>query len=216
MSKPVYLFIDESGDPGDNDGTGDNTLHYAELAFQIEHKHIEALVGHIINWRYIENLIREPKTLPTDETKRNNFLKPIVELHQAGAIKCTAVYLLKDKYTGPYLKENKPILFRNFVHRQLLKHHFNIYPTMPDDYVVAIFDYFRMSRSDFRNVNNYLCNICGFPLDNIVHLDSKCSWLLQTTGQVVNAVSYISLGKAPRSMTKVLSFISLKDITQLI
>ena len=218
MNKPLYLFIDESGDNGDNDGTGDNTLYYTEVVFQIESEYLKTLVRHIINWRYVEGLVNEPKKLPDDEKKCNSFLKPIKELHQAGAIKCSAVYLLKDKYSGPYLKANSPtgnhpIKFRNFVHKQLLKHHFSIYPKAQDDYVVAIFDYYRMSRPDLKNVTFYLCDICKFELDDISHFDSECSWVLQIAGQLANAVSHIALGNAKKSIIEMLSFISLKDIT---
>lgn len=220
MIKPIYLFIDESGDNGDNDGTGGNTLYYTELVIQAEYESLRPLVRHIINWRYVEGIMGEPKYLPNDERKCNDFLKPIIELHQAGAIKCSAVFLLKPNYSGPYLKAHlptghHPIQFRNFVHKQLLKHHFGLYPRAQEGYISAIFDYYRMSRSDLKNVTDYLCNICNFALDNISHFDSYCSWVLQTAGQLANGVSQIPLGNAGKSRTKMLSFISLKDITNI-
>jgi len=216
--KPLYLFIDESGDPGDNDGTGGNSLQYAELALQIKPEYMKELVRHITNWRYVEGIIAEPKKLPDDEGRQRDYLRPMIELHKAGGIKCSAVYLLKSKYSGPYLKADSPIWnnrirFRNFVHKQLLEHHFNMYPPTQDDYVVAILDYYRMSRADFENVTFYLRDICELPLDNLTHLESKCSWVLQTAGQLVNTVSRIPLGSVGESTMQMLSFIALKDIT---
>lgn len=218
MINPLYLFIDESGDPGDDDGTRNTTPYYAELAIQIDSKYLETLGAHISNWRYVECIIREPKTLPKDKEKCKRFLQPFVEVHGVGAIKCVAVYLRKDKYTGPYLKANsptgnKPIKFRNFVHKQLLEHYFSLYSKAPGDYIVTIFDYHRMLRADLENVTFYLRNICEFPLDSIIHLNSKSSWVLQTAGQLANAVSQIPLGNDEASVAEMLSFVELKDIT---
>lgn len=220
MNRPLFLFVDESGDAGDNDGTGRNTLYYTELVIQAEYRRLRPLVWHITKWRYEEGISSEPKHLPKDEGKCKDLLKPIVELHQTGFIKCSAVYLLKSKYTGPYLKTESPIWnnrlrFRNFVHKQLLKHHFSLYPKAQDDYISAIFDYHRMARSDFKNITHYLCKICKFELDNIIHLDSECSWVLQLAGQLAHGVSQAQLGKTTKSITDMLSFMPLKDITNI-
>lgn len=218
MRNPLYLFIDESGDPGDDDGTRNTTPYYVELVIHIESKYLETLGAHVSNWRYVECIIREPKILPKDEEKCKRFLQPFVEVHKVGAIKCAAVYLRKDKYNGPYLKTDDPIWnnrlrFRNFVHKQLLKHYFSLYPKVLDDYIVAVFDYYRMLRADLENVTFYLRDICEFPLDSIVHLNSKSSWVLQTAGQLANAVSQIPLGNDGASVAEMLSFVELKDIT---
>lgn len=220
MNKPSFLFIDESGDAGDNDGTGKNTIYYTELAIQAEYGCLNPLVWHITKWRYEEGISSEPKHLPKDESKCKDLLKPIIELHRTGIIKCSAVYLLKEKYTGPYLKTDSPIWnnrlkFRNFVHRQLLEHHFNLYPKKQDDYISVIFDYHRMARRDFKNITHYLCEICEFELDNILHLDSVCSWVLQLVGLLANGVSQVQLGKTPKSITDMLNFIPVKDITNI-
>ena len=220
MNRPLFLFIDESGDIGDNDGTGRNTIYYSELAIQAEYGRLGPLVGHISKWRYEEGISNEPKHIPKDEEKCKGFLEPIIKLYQTDVVQFSAVYLRKDKYTGPYLKTSSPkrndrLWFRNFVHRQLLEHHFSLYPNEQDDYITAVFDYHRMSRPDFKNITNYLCNICKFPLDNITHLDSECSWVLQLAGQLAHAISQAQLGKTPKSIADMLSFIVLKDITNI-
>ncbi len=140
MNRPLFLFIDESGDAGDNDGTGRNTIYYSELAIRAEYGRLRPLVGHITKWRYEEGILGEPKHIPKDEEKCKNFLEPIIKLNQTGVIQFTAVYLRKDKYTGPYLKTSSPIWnnrlkFRNFVHKQLLEHYFSLYPKGQDDYI---------------------------------------------------------------------------------
>ena len=208
------------GDAGDNDGTGSNTIYYAELAIQTEYGRLSPLIRHITKWRYEEGIFNEPKHIPKDEGKCKDFLEPIIGLNQTGVIQFSAVYLRKDKYTGPYLKTSSPkwnnrLKFRNFVHKQLLEHHFNLYPKEEDDYISTIFDYHRMSRLDFKNVTYYLCNICKFGLDGIVHLDSECSWVLQLAGQLAHAISQAQLGKTPTLITDMLSFIPVKDITNI-
>jgi len=220
MNRPLFLFVDESGDAGDNDGTRSNTIYYTELAIQTEYGRLSPLVRHITTWRYEENISTEPKHLPKDESKCKKLLEPIIGLYETGVIKCSAVYLLKEEYTGPYLKTESPVWnnrlrFRNFVHRQLLEHHFSLYPKAKDDYISVIFDYHRMARSDFKNITNYLCKICGFELDNILHLDSECSWVLQLAGLLAHGVSQMQLGETTRIITDMLNFIPVKDITHI-
>jgi len=217
------LFIDESGDPGYNDGTRTNTLYYTELALQISPQDIKPLVRHIVNWKYCHYILSERKQLPKDEKLINRYLIPVKELAQEDGIKCSAVYIYKPKYTGPYLKDTLTtkdeaiklsIKFRNFVHKQLLEHHFKIYPKTDHDYLIAIFDYYRMSKTAFRNVHFYLQEICGFPLDEICHFDSNCSWGLEITGQLANIVSDMQLDYK-ESVANMTDFISLKDITRI-
>ena len=221
MINPIYFFIDESGDPGDNDGTGENTLYYTELVIQLEPSDLQRLSRHIINWRYAEGILKEPIKLPKNEQKQRDLLELFVELHEEEGFKCSAVYLLKDKYTGPYLKLessewNPHLSFRNFIHRQLLEHHFASFPKKEDEYITAIFDYYRMSKSQRENVTHYLCDICNFDIENIVHFDSECSWMLQATSLLAHAVSQIALENIPESTEQTLrSFISIKDITYL-
>jgi hypothetical protein len=215
MINPIFLFIDESGDPGDNDGKQDNSVHFSDLALQIDTGFMQILLKHISNWRNIENLQKEPKGLPSDDDKCILFLNPMCAIHRLGGIKCSAIFINKADYKGPYLKEKQTMLFRNFVHKQLLEFHFENYPVGHEDYVSAIFDYYRMSKTEFRNTDNYLINICKLPVDTVSHLDSRCSWLLQTAGQLANAVSDMMLGKSNPLTCHALSFVNKKKITAL-
>jgi hypothetical protein len=152
-----YLFIDESGDPGNITPDGSNSEYYAELALQVSKDDFFCLLEHITNWRYIRGRFQEFKKLPSGKDLYR-FLAPIIELQREGIIKCSGVYLDKERYTGPYLKAtpnkaSNPLKFRNFVHRQLLEFHFSRYPLDDNDIdIEVIFDRFDMSKEAFSNL----------------------------------------------------------------
>ena len=64
MADRLFVFIDESGDCGDNDGTGDNTIYYAEVALQVAESGIPAIRNHMAYWRYTKGIYGELSTLP--------------------------------------------------------------------------------------------------------------------------------------------------------
>jgi len=220
MAEPTYIFVDESGDPGDNDGTRQNSLYYTELAMQIDADAPKRIASHVINWRYVKGIMGEPKRLALKIAELKRFLAPFVSLYEDGSLKCSAVFLRKPTYNGPYLKGSgkygsDEIKFRNFIHKQLLEHHLRLYPKNPSHYLQVVFDSYPMNRPQIKNVTDYLCNVCGLPIDNISHFDSSCSWMLQTSGQLANLVSQVPLGGANEDIAAILGFIQLKDITRL-
>lgn len=219
MGDNVYIFVDESGDPGDNDGTGANSTYYTELALQVDTEQILYLVRHIINWRYVKGMLGEPKQLPYKNQELKRFLTPFLDLHRDGYLKSSAVFLFKPNYTGPYLKGKgkfgyNPIFFRNFVHKQLLEYHLGLFPQDSNHYLEVIFDYYTMSKPYLNNVFYYLSHVCKLPLDSISHLDSSCSWMLQTAGQLANLISQVPFSTLGEEIVEMLTFIQLKDITE--
>ena len=95
MGDNVYIFVDESGDPGDNDGTGENSTYYTELALQIDTEQVLYLVRHIVNWRYVKGMLGEPKQLPHESQElkmSHNFQKCHARRHQ-NAAKCATKIL---------------------------------------------------------------------------------------------------------------------------
>jgi len=218
MIEPIYIFIDESGDAGDNDGTGQNTLYYTELALQIDSSALKRIVPHIISWRYVKGMLGEPKQLELRNRELRRFLEPFILLYKDGSLKSSAVFLMKPDFDGPYLRGEGEygtdvIKFRNFIHNQTLKHHFGLYPVSPNNYIQAVFDWHTMNKSQLRNVTDYLCKINNLPIDNLSHMDSWGSWVLQTAGQLANLVSHVPISDIDTSITTMLEFIQLKDIT---
>jgi hypothetical protein len=211
----VFIFIDESGDPGNILQHGASSPYYAELALQINKDTFRYLAEHVIAWQYILGRFDEVKTLPSKEKELKRYVDPLIGLCDTNHLCCSCVYLIKAKYQGPYFQvaEHNPAKFRNFVHRQLLEHHFQCFPTDGSD-IELVFDRYRMSKDEMDNLEKYLRNNWNLPtFGDISHINSKISGVMQTTSQLVSAIKDIILGTADGKKRDLLSFIKLKDIT---
>jgi len=215
-----YLFIDESGDPGYILLDRASSKHYAELALQLNGDSLSDVIAHIINWKYVLGKLYETKDLPKGEQCKR-YLAPILELHRQGKLKCSCVHLFKDCYTGPYLKPelptgHEPLYFRNFIHKELLEHHFTQFPITHKVGINLIFDDYRMPFEEVRNIEDYLQNNWNLPtFKRIIHDDSIPNLALQITSQLVRIVNGIVLGTIDKERKELLSFIALKDITRI-
>lgn len=218
MNKRLYVFIDESGDPGNVLEEGASSPHYAELALQINEEAWAYFVEHLISWKYVLGKFGEFKSLPPRADTAKRYVNPLIELHNRNNLCCSCVYLIKANYTGPYLRpsstrDQNPIKFRNFVHRKLLEHHFRCFPTY-DSEIELVFDRYRMSTEEENNLKEYLINNWNLPnFEYICHVNSIYSEVMQVTSQLVNAMKDIILGTADENRKALLNFIALKNIT---
>lgn len=138
MNRHIYVFIDESGDPGNVLKEGASSSYYAELALQINEEGWAYFMEHVISWKYVLGKFQEFKSLPTRTDQLRRYINPLVELCNRKNLFCSCVYLIKENYTGPYLRpssasEQNPIKFRNFVHRKLLEYHFGLFPALDSE-----------------------------------------------------------------------------------
>lgn len=216
MPKTDYFFIDESGDIGT--GEGDSSKYYAELVLHITDESIPDILKHVVNWRYIRGFSREMKVL-RHMKDIEIFLAPLADMRKQNVINCSAVYLSKKDYTGPYLKTtsprgHSPILFRNFVHRQLLEFHFSNHAAATSN-LELIFDRFDMSSEAVSNLNTYLNGNLRLPYFRyITHADSKYTDFLQIASQLVNCIKDI-ISRTTKEENTISNFVSLKDITNI-
>lgn len=215
MSERLFLFIDESGDPGY--GSLDSSKYYAELALSIVDDYFPDFNRPILNWRYCRNLLKEMKRPPKKGGDTELFLQPFSELHRMGIIKCACVYLIKERYSGPYLKTTsyggqRPKWFRNYIHRQLLEYYFSLYPVIAGS-VEIIFDRFEVSDEDMKELEKYLVENWNLPnFKHFTHADSVYVEALQIVSQLVNLVQEI-VSKKVTFERSLIDFVSIKDIT---
>ena len=218
MTKRIYVFVDESGDPGNVLTEGASSSYYAELVLQINEEGWAYFIEHVISWKYILGKFQEFKSIPARIDQLKRYIDPIIELYNRKNLFCSCVYLIKANYTGPYLRsgltsEQSPIRFRNFVHRKLLEHHFTLFPAY-DSEVELVFDRYRMSSEEVHNLEEYLMNNWNLPdFEYICHINSIYSEVMQVTSQLVNAMKDIILGTADKDRRTLLDFVGLKDIT---
>ena len=219
MNKRTYVFVDESGDPGNVLKEGASSSYYAELALQINEEAWAYFIKHVISWKYVLGIFQEFKSLPTKTDQVKRYINPLIELCNRKNLFCSCVYLMKANYRGPYLRpssisEQNPIKFRNFVHRKLLEHHFRLFPAN-DSEIELVFDRYRMTSEEINNLEKYLKNNWNLPnFEYICHVNSIYSEVMQITSQLVNAMKDIILGTADEDRRTLLNFIVLKDITK--
>jgi hypothetical protein len=213
----IFIFIDESGDPGNVLQDGASSSYYSELALQINKDDFKCLTEHVINWLYINGMYNEIKTLPKNPKSLKRYVDPLINLCDNSTLCCSCVYLIKENYQGPYFRAEKynAIKFRNFVHRKLLEYHFQCFP--PDGSVIElVFDRYRMSNQEKDNLETYLRNNYNLPsFGDISHVDSMISGVMQLTSQLVSATKDIILMDADDNKKNLLNFIKFKDITKL-
>lgn len=217
MSGRLFLFIDESGDAGYE--KPDSSKYYAELVLSVTDDCLPDLNRPILNWRYCRNLVQEIKRPPKKGDLTKLFLQPFSELHRMDMIKCACVYLIKEDYKGPYLKDTsyrgkKPNWFRNWVHRQLLEYYFSLHkPTA--EYIEIVFDRFEISDKDKAELELYLARNWSLPkFRHITQADSIYVETLQVVSQLANLVQEVILGEATFDY-RLLDFVSKKDITRI-
>jgi hypothetical protein len=216
--KHTYIFIDESGDPGNILEEGASSTYYAELALQINEEAWAYFIEHVINWKYVLGKFGEINTLPPRNDQLKRYINPLIELHNRNFLHCSCVYLMKENYTGPYLKltsrnEQNPIKFRNFIHRKLLENHFQLFPIV-DCEIELVFDRYRMSNKEENNLKEYLINNWNLPdFEYICQVNSLYSEAMQVTSQLVNAMKDIIFGTADINRRALLNFVFLRDIT---
>jgi len=219
MNKRIYIFIDESGDPGYVLKEGASSVYYAELALQINEEGWAYFIEHVISWKYVLGKFQEFKSLPARVDQLRRYINPLTELYNRKCLFCSCVYLIKANYIGPYLQpsstsEQSPIKFRNFVHRKLLEHHFKLFPAY-DSEIELVFDRYRMSSKEANNLEEYLINNWNLPnFEYICHVNSIYSEVMQVTSQLVNAMKDIILRTADEDRRTLLNFVDLKDITK--
>lgn len=169
-----YLFIDESGDSGEQSPFF--VIGVVDLA-------ADALVEMrrlLASLRYHHEMFREVKTsrLGSESRKRRQTCDLACHLFGRADVHCTVLYVDKQRYSGPYLgKTGKgvwPVRFRNFLTKVLLEKHFASHPIAPGTELDLVFDRVTMKVSERRNLESYLGGNRNLPkFTYFTHVDSE-------------------------------------------
>lgn len=217
-----YLFVDETGDPGD--GSGGSSDYYGMSLLHITDDVFDRVLEHLTNLRYHRGLTRELRLKPVKRKggvwEFGKLLDGIKALASQEAVFASSVYLVKDQYTGPYLKDSSPrgknpIWFRNFVLRHLLEFHFAECKPRTQQ-IDLVIDRFELSRDGRINLEEYIQNNYNLPpIKHITHAASLYVEVLQAVHHLSTVLKVLATGEAPPDLLELLSFVRLKDITSL-
>jgi hypothetical protein len=128
----------------------------------------------------------------------------------------SVVVVDKLRYTGLHLKpiggrQANPIMFRNYILRRLLEHHFHYYPLQSQQYDLVL-DRIDLNKMQADNLWQYLSNNHAIPKPSqITHASSIYVDNLQVVHHIANGFkNFTSDGLVPNE----LSFVNLRDLTE--
>lgn len=186
--KRDFIFIDESGDPGEPQST--SSPYYVAACLHVTDVQMEDLLPHFVNLRYFKSLSRELKPIVSNPKLLPKILD-ILGWHDG--IRISAVHLIKKDYKGPYLtdaspKGKNPRYFQNFILRQLLEHHFATSKFETEEGELII-DRVSMTFANEIGLRNYLNNNWNLPdFAHITFADSRYVECLQIVDLIASLV----------------------------
>jgi hypothetical protein len=153
--------------------------------------------------------------IPSSKLQRiNRLLKK-----KSRYFKCSAIFIDKPKYTGPYLNKigrykSNPNLFRKYIYRQVLNLHFKKFK-LNSKYVEIVLDRSNLNNLDMQNLRQYLNRYGNIPhpISELVSVDSRYVDLVQLADLVCAQYKPNSSGVLGALPGFSYSFINSKDIT---
>lgn len=183
----IFLFVDETGDPGHPDQTSSSRYYQLNIAI-IHRESLSQLNKHFSAFRYFKDTGKELKRYTKDSKILAGVFSDLVHKHNALFI---SFILEKAKYTGPYLKKiNKnafaydPNKFRNFVVRRSFEHIFSKLVSVDpeNNNLEIVFDRYLESETDEESLKKYLRGNYKLPaFEKIVQVDSEYSEAVQVS-----------------------------------
>lgn len=190
QSGRVFLFIDETGDPGHPADTSSSDYYQLNLVI-CGRGALKDLHKHIASFRYFNDSGKELKKHTRDAKTFAGILK---NLSSKKDILFVSYILEKKKYTGPYLVKIKksagefnPAKFKNFIIRMSLEHLFKkvISVNSERNNIEVVFDRYLESSSDEQNLKDYLLGNYRLPhFEHIVQVDSEYSEAIQISDYI--------------------------------
>jgi hypothetical protein len=168
----LFLFIDETGDPGHPDNPSASKYYYLNIIVS-GREGVAQLTKHLSAFRYFNNATKELKRY----SKQSEQLKDIFQdLQDTGVAGLFSFGVDKAKYVGPYLKRiNKGVAdynakkFRNYVVRMSLECLFNKNQDLKSfSEIEIVFDRYLENEEEQISLTEYLRN--NYRLPNFFHI----------------------------------------------
>jgi hypothetical protein len=189
MSK-LFLFIDESGDPGNG---RDSSKYYQINILAANHEGMVAINEAVSTMRYFLGSGRELK----EYWSHRKIKKKLRELVELTLIKCSeskemralVFRVEKENYTGPYLGESGK-RFRNFILKESLRQLFERINHNSYHSIEVVIDRYLESEEDQSNLKQYLKTKYDLPrspgsfhskITHLIHVQSIYSEQIQFT-----------------------------------
>jgi hypothetical protein len=123
----VYLFVDETGDPGKK-----GSKYFGMALLEVSNEHYKAIESVISSYRLLSGMFAEFKELPQRYIVGLNLLRGISSLAEVSLVQASGIYIEKTSYSGRYLtwsdygisEKEWAYYLRNYLIRHLLEYHF--------------------------------------------------------------------------------------------
>ena len=188
--KRDFIFIDESGDPGeDKEYFIVGLIHLTDVS-------LEKLNVHLGAFRYFATIKKELKSSKLNKTQKEQLLNILkFSLDDGNFVKASVVYVKKDEYEGNYLFPKPdmyvdPLRFRHFIIRRLSEFHFENFEMQSEELEVVI-DRFSSLELHEQWLKNYLRHEEFNHLPKFLRInqiDSRYVELLQITDWITGSV----------------------------
>lgn len=168
----LFLFIDETGDPGHPDNSSASRYYYLNVVVA-GREGVAQLTKHLSAFRYFNKATKELKRY----SKQSEQLKDIFQdLQDTGVAGLFSFGVDKSKYVGPYLKRIKKGIsdydakkFRNYIVRMSLECLFASYPNLKTfSEIEIVFDRYHENEEEQDNLTKYLRG--NYRLPNFFHI----------------------------------------------
>ncbi len=217
MVKRDFIFIDESGEPGEE------TPYYIQGLLHITDDSLKKINIHLGAFRYFGNIKSELKSTKLNPLQREKLLAILkCTIRDTAFVKASSVFANKQNYKGHYLTDKIGIpkdgtRFRHLMIRRLLEFHFQNYPQQSNE-IEIIIDRFHSNDTKEQQMKNYLKKL-GSPelafLPNFLHIiqaDSRYLELLQVVDWIAGSVKEKFFTHPDRNYDDLFEYINVKEV----
>ncbi|MBL7156451.1 MAG: DUF3800 domain-containing protein [Candidatus Pacebacteria bacterium] len=214
LAKRDFIFIDESGDPGNE------TEYYILGLLHITDVSLKKMNTDLGALRYFGNIKKELKSTRLNFAQKQYLFNIIKSRINSGEfIKASALYIKKENFSGTYLFDQPGLArdatkFRHYVLRRLLEFHFK-YVKPQSNEIEIIVDRFHALENKEQQLRNYLRIDVHNILPKFLHIiqaDSRYVDLLQVADWVAGCVKEKFFTHPERNYEDLFQYIKIHEL----